>query len=460
MSARQWLRLLPVGLGASVVPLDTAVNIGFPDITKSFGLPIEMIQWVVICYVLTYASLLLAFGRIGDIFSHARVFRIGLAWSVVALLLCAAAPAYGWLLFFRFLQGIGAGLVISVAPALVTGLFPEERRARAVAAFTMMFAIGSAAGPLLGGALVAHWGWPAVFWFRAPIALAALLLLKGLPAPSAAAAREPLDIPGAALLALGISAFLLMLNELARFGRDNWLAIPLAAIAVASLVGFVRRERRALQPIVSLEFFAIPSFAVINLGSVVVYLSSFTVLLFGPYYLVRFTGLPLAAAGAALAASFAGTMAASPLAGRLIEHLPAARIALLGAVLGGIGLILVGQWTPHGSGETAAIVGALVVQGFGVGLFQVAYMDAVMATIPRRQRGIAGSVAMLTRTLGIVGGATLLTLLFHAVEGAAAAAGHDAAASFLAAFRATFRVAGAASILTGVAIALAVPARR
>ncbi|MGH7060868.1 MAG: MFS transporter, partial [Stellaceae bacterium] len=123
MSARQWLRLLPVGLGASIVPLDTAVNIGFPDITKSFGLPIEMIQWVVICYVLTYASLLLAFGRVGDIFSHARVFRIGLAWSVAAFLLCAAAPAYSWLLFFRFLQGIGAGLVISVAPALVTGLF-------------------------------------------------------------------------------------------------------------------------------------------------------------------------------------------------------------------------------------------------------------------------------------------------------------------------------------------------
>jgi MFS family permease len=460
MSARQWLRLLLVGLGASIVPLDTAVNIGFPDITRSFALTIEMIQWVVICYVLTYASLLLAFGRIGDIFSHARVFRIGLAWSVAAFLLCAAAPAYGWLLFFRFLQGIGAGLVISVAPALVTGLFPEERRARAVAAFTMMFAIGSAAGPLIGGALVAHWGWPAVFWFRAPIALAALLFLEGLPASSAASAREPLDIPGAALLALGISALLLTLNELPRFGRGNWLAIPLAAIAAVSLAGFVRRERRAAEPIVDLRFFGSPGFALINCGSVVVYLASFTVLLFGPYYLVRFSGLPLAAAGAALAVSFAGTMAASPLAGWLIERVPAARVALLGAVLGGVGLVLVGQWTPHGPWETVAIVGALVLQGFGVGLFQVAYMDAVMATIPRRQRGIAGSVAMLTRTLGIVGGATLLTLLFHAVEGSAAAAGHDAAASFLAAFRATFRIAGAASILTGIALALAVPSRR
>src|SRR5271169_5078023 len=218
MTARPWLRLVLVGLGASVVPLDTAVNIGFPDITRSFGLPIQMMQWVVICYVLTYASLMLGFGRIGDIFGHSRVFRAGLAWSVAAFLLCAAAPAYGWLLFCRFLQGVGAGLVISVAPALVTGLYPENRRSRGVAAFTMIFALASASGPLIGGVLVGIWGWPAVFWFRAPIALAALLFVRGLQPPSRASAREPLDLIGAALLALAISTLLLLVNALQRVG--------------------------------------------------------------------------------------------------------------------------------------------------------------------------------------------------------------------------------------------------
>ena len=175
MTSRQVLRLVLVGLGTSVVPLDTAVNIAFPEITGSFGLPVEMIQWVVICYVLTYSSLMLAFGRVGDIWGHGRVFRIGLLWSSVAYLLCAAAPNFGWLLFCRFLQGIGASLIVSCAPALVTGMFPEERRSRAVGMFTLMYAIGSAAGPLLGGVLVQFWGWPAVFWFRAPLALIALL---------------------------------------------------------------------------------------------------------------------------------------------------------------------------------------------------------------------------------------------------------------------------------------------
>ena len=457
MTVRQWLRLALLGLGASIVPLDTAVNIAFPDITHSFALPIRMIQWVVICYVLTYASLMLAFGRVGDIFGHARVFRAGLAWSVAAFLLCAAAPAYGWLLFFRFLQGIGAGLVISVAPALVTGMFPEQRRSRAVAAFTMIFALGSAAGPLIGGALVGRWGWPAVFWFRAPIALTALLFLRGLPAASRAGAREPLDLIGALLLALAISSLLLLVNAFQGLGRRDYLALPMLALAIASLFAFVRRETRVAAPVVNLEFFRSVGFAVVNLASVMVYLTSFAVLLFVPYYLVRFTGLSLPVAGAVLALSFVGSIIASPLAGRLIEHFPAERIALIGAVLGGAGLFLIGSW--HAGPTLFAIIAALMVQGFGAGLFQVAYIDVVMATLPPRHRGVAGSVAMLTRTLGIVTGATLLTLVFHSIETSWLGAGRSASDAFLYAFGVTLRLAGLGSALTGIVAALAARTR-
>ena len=456
---RFWLRLSLVGLGASVVPLDTAVNIGFPDITASFGLPIEMIQWVVICYVLTYASLLLAFGRIGDIFGHARVFRAGLLWDFAAFLLCAGAQSYGWLLFFRFLQGIGAGLVISVAPALVVGLFPEQRRARAVAAFTMIVALSSAAGPLLGGVLVDFWGWPAVFWFRAPIALAGLLFAN--PAPAAPkGAREPLDIPGALLLTIGISTLLLTVNRLQHFARDRLLLAGLLLAAAVSLVGFARWERRAPRPIINLDLFGSPGFAVANIASVLIYMTSFSVLLFVPYYFVRLTGLSLPLAGAVLAASSAGTMAASPLAGRLIERLPAERIALAGAVLCGAGLFAIGSWRPGMPGEALAIMAALVVQGFGVGLFQVSYIDVVMGTLPRQHRGVAGGLATLTRTLGVVSGATLLTLLFHGVEAASSASGQTPHESFLDGFSMTFHVAGAVAALTGMLAALAARRRR
>jgi EmrB/QacA subfamily drug resistance transporter len=450
-------RLVPlalVGLGTSVVPLDTAVNIAFPDITRSFGLPIAMIQWVVICYVLTYASLILACGRAGDVFSHGRVFRLGLAWSSAAFLLCAAAPSYPALLFCRFLQGIGAGLVISVAPALVTALFPEERRSRALGVFTMMFALGSAVGPLLGGALVHAWGWPAVFWFRAPIALAALLFREHSSAAPRSEKREPLDIAGAVLLALAISSLLLAINRAQRLGRHDYTALPLLAVALVGIVLFVRRESRAAQPIVHLEFFRNIGFALINLANVLVSLTGFAIMLLAPYYLVRFTGLPLPAAGAVLAMSFAGMMAVSPLAGRLAEHVPAERVAAAGAVLAGAGLYLVAIWTPDRPAETAVILGVLLLQGLGMGLFQVSYMEVVMRTLPRRQRGVAGSLAMLTRTLGVVGGATLLTLIFAAATPAAGGPG-----AFLTAFRTTFRLAGLVCAASG-ALALLGPRAR
>ena len=450
MTTRQGLRLVLIGLGTSVVPLDSAVNIAFPDITGSFGLPIEMIQWVVICYVLTHASLMLAFGRVGDVFGYGRVFRAGLLWNAVAFVCCAAAPSFGWLLFCRFLQGIGAALILSCAPALVTGLFPEDRRSRALAAFTMMYALGSAGGPLLGGGLVDLWGWPAVFWFRAPIAVIALVFLEGLPAAPRHSHREPVDIVGAGLLALAISTLLLTLNQLQHPGRQLLALIAFSGIAAASLFGFVRWERRVAQPIVNLDFFRTRGFAAINGASVSVYLTSFAVMLLAPYYLLRFTDLPLPLAGAVLASSSIGSIAASPLAGRFIERFPAAPVAALGALLSGAGLFLIGVWAAGTS--PAVLVAPLVLQGFGVGLFQVAYMDLVMGTLPPQHRGVAGSLAMLTRTLGIVIGATLLTLAFHSLQTSSLAYQGGAADGFLSAYRATFRLAGVVSAVTGFAV--------
>src|SRR5258708_140229 len=284
MTAQQLIRVALAGWGPSGVQLDGAVNIASPATTTYFALPIQMIQWVVICYVLTHASLMLAFGRVGDIFGHARVFRAGLLWNGAAFLCCAAAPGFSWLLFCRFLQGIGAALILSCAPALVTGLFPEDRRSTALSVFTAMHALGSAAGPLLGGVLVDLWGWPAVFWFRAPIALTAFAFLKGLPPAPRRGARELVDALGAALLALAISTALLSLNQLQQPERHPFMLIVPIGIALAAAIGFILRERAAPHPIINLSLFRIKGFAAANCASCLVYLTSFSVLLFVPYY--------------------------------------------------------------------------------------------------------------------------------------------------------------------------------
>jgi MFS family permease len=366
------------------------------------------------------------------------VFRAGLVWSAGAYLLCATATSFPALLFCRFLQGVGASLVLSCGVALATGLYGEERRARILGAYTMMFATGSALGPLLGGAMIEAWGWPAVFWFRAPIAITALLLLRAMPVPPAGPARERFDLAGAFLLALGLAAALLALNQL-----PGLAALPLALVAAAAFAGFVWHEGRAAAPILDLGVFRVPGFALLNLANVLTNLAGFAVWLLVPFYLARMTGLTLVGSGAVLGAAWAAAIAAAPLGGRLIGHVRPERLTQAGAALVGLGLLLAGFWDADTG--PAVLVGALMVQGLGLGLFQVAYTEIVTAAIPRRNRGVAGSLSLMTRTVGTVGATAVVMLVFQSLE---------PGAGFLGAFQSTLRIAAVLPFLTALALAL------
>src|SRR5215468_12660369 len=142
-----------VGLGASLAPLDIAVNVALPAITRHFELALGDVQWLVICYVLVYGSLMLVCGKLGDLFGHRLIFRIGLFVSAIGCAVCAAAPDWPLFLLARAAQGVGTALALSCTPALATSLFPETARVKALAGFGMAMALASAVGPLLGGVL-------------------------------------------------------------------------------------------------------------------------------------------------------------------------------------------------------------------------------------------------------------------------------------------------------------------
>ncbi|MFZ2155105.1 MAG: MFS transporter [Bradyrhizobium sp.] len=433
------LQIAMIGLGTATTQLDTSVNIAFPAITRGFDLSIGDIQWVVICYVLAYASLLLALGRIGDTIGHVIVYRTGLIWSAATFLLVGIAPSYGAMLAFRCLQGIGAALVLSCGAALVTSLYGEERRGRALGVYTMMMALGLMLGPLLGGALVAIWDWPAVFWFRIPIAIAALLLLRGLPASQPRAAREPFDIAGGIALALGLVTMLMALNRIREYSAV-WLGL-LSALAFA---GFVFRQTRAARPIIDFEVFHLPGFAMLNFVSVLANVAAFSVWLLVPYYLTRVSFYALAESGAILASGALGAVLAAPVGGRLIGHrISAERLAIAGAAEIGAGLLMLSAWTEQTT--TALRVAGLIVQGVGLGLFQLAYTDIVTAALPLRERGVAGSLALLTRTLGTVAAASLVLMVFEILQ---------SKQGFFEAFHQTFQLAALLAFISAGLLAV------
>ena len=170
----------------------------------------------------------------------------------------------------------------------------------------------------------------------------------------------------------------------------------------------------------------------INISNALINLSAFSIMLLAPFYLSRISGLSLPEAGLILAASPAGTIIAAPLAGRLAQGHQPRLIALIGTTLRGVGLfgISLSGSTP----DIAILVMSMAIQGIGIGLFQVAYFDIVTATIPVRNRGVAGALAMATRSIGTVTGATVLMLIFQSLQ----TAGTE---GFLTAFQTTFRIA-------------------
>jgi len=436
-----------VGLGASMAPLDIAVNVALPAITGHFRLALGDVQWLVICYVLVYGSLMLVCGKLGDLLGHRLIFRIGMLISAVGCAACAAAPDWPLFLWARAGQGIGTALAISCTPALATSLFPENSRTRALAGLGMAMSLASVIGPFLGGILVELWGWPAVYWVRVPIALATLALSGLLPSPRPD--PRPFDAVGAVLLAVCMSSLLL---SLVLSQRPDAPVLPVLALFVASLAilfAYVQRDRRVPEPIIRPGLFADPAFAVPNIMAVLASGAGFSILLLTPYYLVNALKLSALASGAVLALSFVGSLAGAPSSAWLVARIGQRPTAFAGIAVIGLGLLplaFTGADTP-----VLLVALLLIAQGVGHGVLNVAYTDIVTSTLSVRDRGVAGSLALLTRTVGTVSGASLLTTL-HAA-GAAGLSGID---GFLAGYRYAFFAAGG-GLLVALMLSLAVP---
>jgi EmrB/QacA subfamily drug resistance transporter len=453
---RSLAALLVVCLGTLSAPLDSAVNIAFPSITAAFGLEQAGIRWVIIAYVLTYASLTLAFGKLGDLLGYRRVFVTGLVISTAGYAACALAPEFAALLAGRVLQGIGAALTWSCAPALATSLYPESERTRVLGFYSAAIAVGAALGPLAGGALVERFGWPVVFWGRLPLVISAFALAWLIPAAVAAPSRRPFDWTGALLLVAWLSALLLAAAR-PEFPHAEIIAVALIVLGAGALWAFLAHESRHPDPIIRPSLFRDRSFLVVNLASVVVNLAGFSVMLLVPFHLARTAGLEAGLGGLVLGANASGVVIGSWAAGRLSARFGHNALALAGTGISIAGLALVSTWTRTSPAVVMAM--CLSAQGLGLGLFQVAYSDRVLATLPQADRGVAGSLTLVTRTLGIIGAAAGLSALSRHLEVRAVSAG--VAEPALTAFQQTFAfVAGGLAVgLVVVLMGMAVRAR-
>lgn len=416
-------------LAAALGPLDTMVNPAFPAITAAFALELAQIQWIPIAYLLAYGSLALVSGRLGDLYGHRRVCLAGLVVCAVAFAACAAATSYGVLLAARVLQGIGIALLLGGAPPLALAAYPESQRTAVLSRYGAVLAFVMAASPAAGGLLVEAFGWRAVFAARVPLALVAVVLVARLGEPTPARARGTFDGVGALLLATWLTACVL---ALALPGSAAWMA---GLLGIAGLAAFIAQQARAASPILRPAMFRDARFTVFNFASLGVHFVGFAVFLLGPYFFARITGLSTLAGGVLLTCGPVGAVVGSMLAEALVRRHGTGRVAFASAALVATSVGGAAAWDAQSA--LGAIGALLFVQGAAIGLYQVAYTDYVVGSLPVAERGVAASLANLTRTLGVVAAASLLSTLFRNVEAQAAAGGADAQAAFLAGYRAS-----------------------
>jgi EmrB/QacA subfamily drug resistance transporter len=391
--------------------LDSAVNIAFPAITAAFSLEVASIQWVVIGYVLTHASLLLGCGRLADLWGHGRLLTWGLLASAVAFVGCGLAPTFAWLIVARVGQGVAAALVSASAPALVTLSVPGVLRGRALGIFQMSAAAGYALGPLIGGYLVDEFGWRAVYLFRVlPALFLAWLAAVKLPPFREPREAQSFDLLGALTLAGSIAAFLLGISRSRSLGWTSPQVVILLLVSSMCFGGFLVTETRVRAPVVNLSLFRRPAFIIANLLTVLANCARFAIGLLMPYYVIDVLRYPATTGGSLMLAVAMMTTIVAPVTGRLSDRFGTARLSSLGLALEGLGLWMISGLDARA--DYLSLAAALGVVGLGLGVFEAPNMSFVMGAIPHTQQGVAGSISNMMRTLGIVFGATGASLLF------------------------------------------------
>lgn len=407
--------LAVVCLGSLLGPLDSAVNVAFPPITAAFDIALPDIRWIIVGFLIAQSSLTIVFGKLGDLYGHRRIFQIGLAACALAHLACGFAPSYASLIALRVVQGMAVAVAMASAPALATLLFAPEHKRRVLAIYLMAFSIGIASGPIVGGALIAWFGWPAVFWFRTPLALLALVLSFSIPvAPIARAAAPRIDVFGATLLVIALATSILVVSV----GAHDWMiTIALALVCASSGVALVRHEARHPDPILPVRALRQFAFARLQGAAVLTQLCCFSIMLLGPYWIAARPEYTPWRLGLLLALFPLGSVVANALAGVVagraeVVRLVRAGIATCACGLAGMGGVILGD-PIVGDVALPLVAGSLFLAGLGLGVFQLGYADATTSALPIAERGVAGSLINVTRLIGFVFGAALISALYQ-----------------------------------------------
>jgi EmrB/QacA subfamily drug resistance transporter len=422
------------------------VNVALPTLARELGANIDQLQWIVSAYLLAISATLLAAGRLGDLVGHRPVYVGGLALFTLGSALCGASGGLAALVGARVVQALGATAMMAIGPAIVTAVFPPDRRGRALGSIGSVVALGLTAGPPIGGAILRELSWRWIFFVNVPIGVAGIAWsLRTVPRDRGERAR--FDGPGAALLAAALGLGLLAVDEAPARGG---LAAALAAGALGAAALLAARSRRTASPVLDVSLFQSRTFAAGIAAGLLSYAAMFSQTLLTPFYLARVKGLGPGALGLMLSAVPVALSVSSPLAGWIADRFRARALPAAGMGLLAVGLSGLSAAGPEAS--LASVAAWLALCGFGMGLFQAPNNSSVMGALPRARLGSGGGLLATARNVGMAVGVAVSGSLFAWRAGAGAEVG-----SFLGGYAIALRAGAAIAIAAALVSLLARP---
>lgn len=399
-----------LAVGTFLAPLDSSiVNIALPSIAGAFGAGLPAVGWVATAYVLTTASLVLAMGRLADIYGLRRLYVLGLTVFALGSAASALAPGLNVLIATRVFQATGAAMMFATGPALVSRTFPEGRRGWALGWISLSVSAGLTIGPTLGGALVGLWGWQGIFVLNIPLALTMAMVAHRL-LPKDCPEAEPFDLPGAFLAAATLTSLLLSLSEITRVGLTAPTTVGFALTAVASGWGFLWAEGRATHPLLDLGMFRAWGFSAGLISAMLSYMALFAVTFTMPFYLLKVLGLAPQEAGLLLTATPLAMAVFAPMAGRASDRMGSSR----GLASGGLFMVgvVLATFTYLGVDTHPALIAAgLFCLGSGLSVFVAPNTADVLRATPRARVGVGSALIGQARNLGFALGIGVTALV-------------------------------------------------
>ncbi|RXQ91037.1 MFS transporter [Ancylomarina salipaludis] len=393
--------------------LISSVSIALPAIEKSFGLDAVALSWVVTAFLLSTAMFLLPVGRWGDLKGIRRLFKLGVLIFTLSSLACGLSPSGFWLIFFRYIQGIGAAFTSTTGPAILVSAFLPQYRGRVIGLAVAAVYLGLAFGPFAGGFLTEFFGWRSIFFVASALGLfTSVITFLFLGNDDMLDSKEKkVDLKGTFFYMLGLVSLVYGSSFIPDV--SGWL---MQGGGILALIIFWLIENRSARPVIETRLYTRNRlFAYSNLAALINYSATFAIIFLLSLYLQKIQRLSPREAGMILIAQPIVMALFSPLAGRLSDRIQARYLASLGMGMCTLGLLafaFLSNTTPVWS-----IVSILIWVGLGFAFFSSPNMNTIMSSVDKRQYGLASGSAATMRVIGQIVSMTIASLFFAAMFG-------------------------------------------